>query len=77
MAKRYRVIHPGYIRYPADKKSLAAIDRAGGLSKMDDRSALNIKTAKHGDMCDGMQPRHIAHYLARGYIVEIKSQRSK
>lgn len=76
MAKRYRVLCD-YIKYPADKKTFDQIDRAGGLRFMGDRESLNIRRASKGEFCDGMQPRHLKHYLRLGRIEEVASRKKE
>ena len=76
MSKRYRV-KCDYIKYPADKRSFDAIERAGGLRNMSDeaRESLNYKRSLKGEFCDGMQPRHVAHHLTNGRIEEVQSRK--
>lgn len=83
MAERYKVTTTGQsdrpsvtrrqITYPADAKSLALSEAAGGLSKLsaEERERLRFKTVEAGEYCDDMPEHSKAIYLARGWIERI------
>lgn len=72
---RYRVVCD-YIKYPADKEALKAIEKAGGIRygtlTEKQKAKLNYKRANKGDFCDDMLPHHVAHYLKQGRIEEVQ-----
>jgi len=59
-------------RYPVGA-SVAAVARAGGLSKMSpsQREALTFKTVLKGERCDDMPASAAALYLGRGDIARV------
>jgi hypothetical protein len=74
MPKHYSVASGEYT-YPADAKSLKAIQNKGGISKLTpaERKALTFKTVKVGDDCTDMPEPALSVYLGRGWVVETKT----
>lgn len=62
-------------QYPVGA-DVAAIERAGGLSKMSpaERATLRLKTVAKGGDCSDMPAKAAAHYLSRGDIARVGSE---